>query len=180
MRNVMEVLDTANDEGQIDDPMEEIDEDEDNDSDTDANVNCEKKDASSKDKSRRKLHPHTNDDSSDSDSGAGTSSKPFHHNPSAVATAPLSGAAKIATHLLDVNGHNDANDGERGVRAQVRDYKDHHKQLHRKHRGVMQWKGARTVDWMVKKVKGAEGLGDRIVGRDKDGDKAGGGVETEV
>ena len=44
----------------------------------------------------------------------------------------------------------------------------------------MQWKGARTMDWMVKKVKGVESLGDRIIGRDKDGNKGGGGVETEV
>ena len=38
-------------------------------------------------------------------------------------------------------GHNSFNDGSRGPMAQVRDFKDYYKQLHRKHRGVMQWKG---------------------------------------
>jgi hypothetical protein len=73
-------------------------------------------------------------------------------------------------------GHNDPDDGERGVVSQVRDYKDHHRQLHRKHRGIMQWKGARNLDWMAEKVKrGAGKVGDVFEHEEKEPD-----IETEV
>lgn len=39
-------------------------------------------------------------------------------------------------------------DGERGTMDQIRDYKASAKQLHRKNRGAMQWKGPRTLAWM--------------------------------
>lgn len=39
-------------------------------------------------------------------------------------------------------------DGSRGVVDQVKDYKTNLKQLHRKNRGAMQWKGPRTLAWM--------------------------------
>jgi Ca2+-dependent lipid-binding protein len=198
MRQVMEVLDTANDEGLVDAYEEqygggytsEEEEGPDNDSsDSEAeggsNANGDTKDRrrrKRKDTSRDKLRTHTNDSSSgsDSDQGSTHSSKNPIRAPAHMLAKPLSGAASLAGKVLDVNGHNDPDDGDRGVRAQIRDYKDHRKQLHRKHRGVMQWKGARTADWMVKKVKGVEGIGERIVGRDKDGNKEGGEVETEV
>ncbi|KAK3695746.1 hypothetical protein B0T22DRAFT_509140 [Podospora appendiculata] len=81
--------------------------------------------------------------------------------------------------LLDVGdggkGEED-DDGERGPMDQVRDYKKHHRQLHRKHRGVMQWKAARTLDWMADKVR--EGKG-KVGGVLEHGEK-GQGVETEV
>ncbi|KAK3337758.1 hypothetical protein B0T19DRAFT_455688 [Cercophora scortea] len=85
---------------------------------------------------------------------------------------------KVAS-LLDVGGDHedgDDDDGERGPMDQVRDYKKHHKQLHRKHRGVMQWKAARTLDWMADKVR--EGKG-KVGGVLEHGEK-GQGVETEV
>ncbi|OCT54560.1 C2 (Calcium/lipid-binding, CaLB) [Cladophialophora carrionii] len=184
MRHVMEVLDTANDEGQVEEfegeygGESQASEDEDSEN-TDNEHGSEP--SKKNDRSRRKLRTHTNDDSSASDSDAGsTNSKNPIRAPAQMISKPLSTASHLAGKVLDVNGHNDPDDGDRGLRAQVRDYKDHHKQLHRKHRGVMQWRGARTVDWMAKKVKGIEGLGDRVVSRDKDGDKSGGGVETEV
>ena len=80
--------------------------------------------------------------------------------------------------VLDVDGHNNEDDGSRGARAQVRDYKDHHKQLHRKHRGVMQWRGARTMDWMAGKAKRAKGRVGEVFEHNDDGKS--GGVETEV
>ena len=67
--------------------------------------------------------------------------------------------------------------GTRNPIQQVKDYKEHHKTLHRKHRGLMQWKAARTGDWFQSKVK--DGIGGRIKdtfkhsGREPD-------VETEV
>ncbi len=179
MRQVMEVLDTANDEGQVSDFEDEYGDASETDSSTgDSTVDSKK---SSPKKRSGKLRTHTNDDSSASDTDTGsTKSKNPIRAPAQMIAKPLSTAKDIAGKVLDVNGHNDPDDGDRGLRAQVRDYKDHHRQLHRKHRGIMQWKGARVGNWMVKKVKAVPEIGERIVGRDKDGDKGGGGVETEV
>lgn len=184
MRNVMEVLDTANDEHQVDDAEEEVEEYEeedenDDDSDSDSSMDTESKRPSNKQSNSRnkKLRMHTNDDSSGSDSESGTtpSSK---LDPTKIASKPVGKVVSVAGNLLDVNGHNDADDGARGLRAQVRDYKDHRRQLHRKHRGVMQWKGARTLDWMRGKVSRGKGKIEGVFEHSEEG-KAG-GIETEV
>ncbi|KAJ4370688.1 hypothetical protein N0V83_005209 [Neocucurbitaria cava] len=68
-------------------------------------------------------------------------------------------------------------DGKRGPMDQMREYKASATQLHRKNRGVMQWKGPRTLAWM-------KHVGDR--GKAKVGglfhhhERSGGAVETEV
>jgi hypothetical protein len=68
-------------------------------------------------------------------------------------------------------------DGKRGAISQMRDYKESAKTLHRKNRGVMQWKGPRTLAWM-------KHVGDR--GKSKvthlfhHHDRSGAGVETEA
>lgn len=67
------------------------------------------------------------------------------------------------------------NDGA-GPLSQLRDYKDHRKQLHRRHRGPMAWKGVRTLDWVGKKIEHGR---ENVQGLARHGD-AGGGVETEV
>lgn len=72
------------------------------------------------------------------------------------------------------NGSDD--DGKRGPAAQIQDYKQHRKQLHRKHRGIMQWKATRTLDWMVDKVKDGKG---KLGGALQHGEKEQ-GIETEV
>ncbi|KAK4153466.1 hypothetical protein C8A00DRAFT_15333 [Chaetomidium leptoderma] len=77
--------------------------------------------------------------------------------------------------ILEGKGGSD-DDGKRGPMSQVQDYKRHHKQLHRKHRGIMQWKATRTMDWMVDKVKGGKGKIEEVVHH---GDKEQ-GIETEV
>jgi len=165
VRNVMEVLDTANDEGQVEDD----DGTEGSDSDSSASSSA------SQSNGRRKLRTHANDTSGDSDSYDGGESE---HPSTKIAKTPLKKAKDVVAGIVDVDGHNDASDGERGARAQVRDYKDHHKQLHRKHRGIMQWRGARTLDWMTGKAKRSK---DRVgdVFRHNDDAKAG-GIETEV
>jgi hypothetical protein len=67
--------------------------------------------------------------------------------------------------------------GSRGVIDQVKEYKDSAKQLHRKNRGAMQWKGPRTLAWM-------KHVGDR--GKNKVGklfshhERDGAGIETEA
>ena len=75
-----------------------------------------------------------------------------------------------------VDGHNDPDDPSRNPIQQIREYKDNAHRMHRRHRGIMQWKGARTVDWMMTKA---------IHGKDKFKDsfkhtERGPGVETEV
>jgi hypothetical protein len=67
--------------------------------------------------------------------------------------------------------------GSRGVVDQVKDYKDSAKQLHRRNRGVMQWKGPRTLAW-------AKHVGDRgkakVAGLFKHHERSGSGIETEA
>ncbi|KAF2842793.1 hypothetical protein M501DRAFT_28089 [Patellaria atrata CBS 101060] len=45
-----------------------------------------------------------------------------------------------------------AESGKRGPIDQIKEYKNHRKQLHRRNRGLMQWKGPRTVNWMKEKM----------------------------
>lgn len=68
-------------------------------------------------------------------------------------------------------------DGKRGTVDQVREYKKNSKQLHRRNRGVMQWKGPRTVAWMKHLAEKGEG---KVEGLFKHSEGSGGGVETEV
>ncbi|KIV94192.1 hypothetical protein PV10_01981 [Exophiala mesophila] len=186
VRNVMEVLDTANDEGMVDDSSSddsEVDSDSDSDSDSEADGNSHSpNDPNSSPKPSRtdpkshhkKLRHHTNDSSSDSDSDTATGTK---SNPTKVAKTPVSKTKDAIFALVDTDGRNPSEDGERGVRGQIKDYKDHHRQLHRKHRGIMQWQGARTLDWMRGKVKrGTHGVKDIF---EHDDDNKAGGLETE-
>ena len=144
MRNVMEVLDTVNDEIQT-----SGDSGSGSDSDSD----------SSDDDTSKHLKTHANQDSSgeDSDGGSGVINK-------------------IKGRASDFFGENDSEDGKRGVRAQMNDYKAHHKHLHKKHRGVMQWKAARTADWALDKVRNGKS---KVKGAFEHEEK-GGGIETEV
>jgi len=154
MQNVMEVLDTANDEKE----RGENDEGTYDDENSEYSTNTSDAEPSSPEtKKPGKLIGHTNDSTSSSGEDVDTKN-------------PL----KKAKNLL--NGRQDSNDGSRGPLAQVKDYKDHHKQLHRTHRGIMQWKAARTAEWAVDKAKGTKG---KIEGSFEHGDK-GQGVEREV
>lgn len=68
-------------------------------------------------------------------------------------------------------------DGKRGTVDQIKDYKAHSKQLHRKNRGMMQWKGPRTLAWMKHLAERGE---DKVEGIFKHGERGGQGIETEV
>ena len=115
----------------------------------------EEDDSESDEEKREKLKTHANQDSSESEEES---------------NGPVDKIKNM------VAGHNDADDGKRGPMAQVRDYKDHHKQLHRKHRGIMQFKGARSLDWLAEKGKRAGGkAGDLFHHSEKEPD-----IETEV
>lgn len=158
VRNVMEVLDTVNDEIQSDDDADGVESDSDSsDSDQTDNEN----DSNGKSTSK-KLATHTNQsDSASEDDDKGTKN-------------PLKQARKLTNDIM--KGHNDSNDGSRGAIGQVRDYKDHHRQLHRQHRGIMQWRAARTADWALGKARRGKG---KVEGVFEHSEKRN-GVETEV
>ena len=160
VRNVTEVLDTVNDEIQSDSGTDGNDSDADSDSsDSDQTSN----ENNSNDKSTsKKLATHTNQSDSSSD------------NDDEGSKNPLKKAKKLTNDVM--KGHNDSNDGSRGAVGQLRDYKDHHRQLHRKHRGIMQWRAARTGDWAVGKARRGKG---KIEGIFEHSEK-GHGAETEV
>lgn len=70
----------------------------------------------------------------------------------------------------------EGDDGKRGPIDQLKDYKTHSEQLHRGHRGIMQWKGARTADWMKTKLEhGKHHLTNNFKHNDREPD-----IETEV
>ncbi|ORX97548.1 meiotically up-regulated gene 190 protein [Clohesyomyces aquaticus] len=68
-------------------------------------------------------------------------------------------------------------DGKRGTVDQIRDYKQNSKHLHRRNRGVMQWKGPRTLAWMKHLAERGE---EKVEGLFKHGERGGAGIETEV
>jgi hypothetical protein len=47
-------------------------------------------------------------------------------------------------------------DGKRGPKQQLKEYKANRRQLHRRNRGLMQWKGARTLPWLTHKLEHSE------------------------
>lgn len=77
-----------------------------------------------------------------------------------------------------LDSHNDPDDGSRGAIAQLRDYKDHHESLHRRHRGVMQWRAARKLNWLTREAKQAKGRVEGVFEHNADGKEP--GIETEV
>ncbi|KAK8126492.1 uncharacterized protein PG998_002251 [Apiospora kogelbergensis] len=163
MRSVMECLDTVSDQSLDEDSDDGLmvsgsDSDDSSDEENDA----KKVDSQTK----KKLKVHTNDDSSvasdsDSDSDSDGNGKDPKSN-SVVSLSgfkkaknilknPIDGTIDTATSVM-APGHVDADDSSRGVRNQMRDYKDHKNQLHRKHRGIMQWRVAREADYLGSKL----------------------------
>jgi hypothetical protein len=157
IKDVMEVLDTIADEKM---GMDEVEDEDDSDSSSDSDSDSDSDNEDSK--KRKMLRKAGKDSSSDSDDD--------EHDKGPIGKLKGRATSKIS-------GHGDGDDdGSRGLRAQVQDYKDHHKSLHRKHRGVMQWKGARTLDWMANKAKHGKG---KVEGMFEHRDKEK-GIETEV
>ncbi|CCM05423.1 uncharacterized protein FIBRA_07640 [Fibroporia radiculosa] len=78
--------------------------------------------------------------------------------------------AREERHISD--GHS----GSKGPIAKFKDWKQHEKELHRDHRGVMQAKPARTAQWVKDNVEeGAHAIKDRFKLHSREPD-----VETEV
>ena len=76
----------------------------------------------------------------------------------------------------EVDGKEEKDDGKRGPVDQIKDYSKHHDQLKRTQRGVMQFKGARTADWMKTKLQHGK---DHLAGHFQHHEREP-GVETEV
>lgn len=78
------------------------------------------------------------------------------------------------------NGDEDGNakDGSRNPVDQIKEYKSHRKTLHRQHRGIMQWKAARTGQYLHSRV--TDGLGQKIKGVFSHHDGRKPDIETEV
>ncbi|KAK5952591.1 hypothetical protein OHC33_006183 [Knufia fluminis] len=192
VRNVMECLDTINDEG-MDEFSDEADSSDADDDDYDTATESEnsprrnRKDRSDTTTSngndqdpgdaatRKKLRTHTNQsDTSSEDSDV----QPAESGGFSKVKAPVATVKDAISKATDkMTGEKDIQeDGSRGVRAQIQDYKQSHKQLHRKHRGIMQWRGVRTADWATGKAKRA---GSKVGDLFHHGSK-GQGVETEV
>ncbi|KAL5428875.1 hypothetical protein PMIN04_000490 [Paraphaeosphaeria minitans] len=68
-------------------------------------------------------------------------------------------------------------DGKRGLVDQVRDYKNNAKQLHRRNRGAMQWKGPRTLVYLKHLAQRGENKVENLF---KMNGKGGQGIETEA
>ena len=153
LKDVMEVLDTANDnrEGKADDGDE------------------------------HQLHDDSSRDAGNADSSSTSSSSSSSSSSSDADPKAKNGLDRAASGLKDkvmdiVGGHHDPDDGRRGPSAQLQDYKAHRKSLHRRHRGLMQWKGVRTMDWMMGRASRGK---ERVSGVFKHGDREP-GIETEV
>lgn len=68
-------------------------------------------------------------------------------------------------------------DGKRGLVDQVKEYKKNAKQLHRRERGAMQWKGPRTLVYLKHLARRGENKVEHLF--KKEG-KGGQGIETEA
>lgn len=172
VRDVMEVLDTVNDEikGKGDDDESWDDESDDSEDSSDesrphtaGDGKHNPSNGAPKEKPRKML-AYTNQDNSDSDSDSDDDNKIKN---------PLKKVKDKAKNVVD--GHDNSGDGSRGLRAQIKDYKDH-KELHRKHRGIMQWKAVRKAGWAVDKMRHGK---ERVSGVFEHSQKST-GIETEV
>lgn len=179
VRNVMECLDTINDEN-MDDLYSDLSSDtDDSDDGTKTDDGSSSKAAQSPEqeaadrRSKKKLRTHTNQTDSDDSNVESSESNGF-----SKVKAPVTTVKQMASKVADVmTGDSDTKDsGDRGVRAQAKDYRDHRKQLHRKHRGVMQWKGMRSADWAGGKIRRAKSRVEEVFQHSEKGPA----IETEV
>ncbi|KAK4221675.1 hypothetical protein QBC38DRAFT_491622 [Podospora fimiseda] len=175
VRGVIEVLDTVNDQKMADDDTSASES-------TSSGSDLDSSDSESSEQEvdaekRRMLRKAGGDSGSSSDSDSELSdANGVEGGVKKILKAPSRLKSK-ASSLLDgkIQGEDD---GQRGMRSQIHDYNRDHKRFHRKHRGVMQWKAARTVDWMMDKARDGKGKISQKVKHH--GEKDGNGVETEV
>ena len=186
LRDVIEVLDTANDEENSQAEDEDGYSNDESDNDIMSNGPPRPTDGpTSHTSTKKKLQTHTNQSTSSLSSNDTRDQASTFSQSSKASRNPFKKAKQKINEVME--SHNDADDGERGIVKSAKDYKDHRKQLHRKHRGVMQWKGVRTAEWAVGGLRrglagvgGEDGVAGKMVGMKGHGEKGGAGVETEV
>ncbi|KAG9531204.1 hypothetical protein KCU93_g2031, partial [Aureobasidium melanogenum] len=109
----------------------------------------------------------SNEESADSSSSSGSDSDTDTDKPSHAhrIKKKLSRTRHMSLSKLTTGTDDDkmtrTSDGSRNVLDSYHEYREHSKQINRRHRGVMQFKSARTMWWMKHK---AEHLQDRISG----------------
>lgn len=112
--------------------------------------------------------------SDEESAGSSDSSDPDEEGPHHAANGvirKLKINSKSSTDGAEDDGHKGG-----GPIDQIKDYKVHSEQLHRRHRGLMQWKGARTANYLKTKVQhGKDHLTDHFKHHERDP-----GIETEV
>ena len=118
----------------------------------------------------------SNSSDSDSSSSSDDDKKGPKHAVSSLAKK-LSPQEKESSHTDGAGEGNEKQTGNNGGPIDgIRDYKKHSKQLHRRHRGLMQWKVARTGDYIKTKLEhGKDHVMDGFKHHDRDP-----GIETEV
>jgi hypothetical protein len=89
-----------------------------------------------------------------------------------------SSGSKLVPSILK-RGTNDSmdSDGKRGPIDQLKEYKENRKHMHRKNRGMMQWKGPRTLAWMKHVAQKGE---NKVEGLFHHSERTGSGIETEA
>ena len=112
----------------------------------------------------------SDDESADSSDSSDSDESGPHH------------AANGLLRKLNIHGQSSTDGAEDhdhkggGPIDQIKDYKLHSEQLHRRHRGLMQWKGVRTANYLKTKVQhGKDHLTDHFKHHERDP-----GIETEV
>ena len=109
-------------------------------------------------------------DSSDSSDSSDSDDEGPHHAADGV-LRKLKINGKTSTDNTEDNDHKGG-----GPIDQIKDYRVHSEQLHRRHRGLMQWKGVRTANYLKTKVQhGKDHLTDHFKHHERDP-----GIETEI
>ncbi len=112
----------------------------------------------------------SDEESADSSDSSDSDEEESHHGTNGL-LRKLKINGKSSTDRADDDDHKGG-----GPINQIKDYKVHSEQLHRRHRGLMQWKGVRTANYLKTKVQhGKDHLTDHFKHHERDS-----GIETEV
>ena len=91
-----------------------------------------------------------------------------------------SSSSSSSSEGSDNSSDEEREEGPSGVVGKVKNFKKRNGELHRRHRGLMQWKGVRNVAWAARNVENrAEDLGEKAVGLVKHHDREI-GIEKEA
>lgn len=113
-------------------------------------------------------------DDSDSDSDRTEITQGSRRIPAAARREAADADSEEEDGIKAVQRRDTENEG--GVMNELKSYMNHHHQLHRRHRGVMQFKAPRTLRWAEHKVENvAHKIGDKFKHREREPD-----LDTEV